>query len=132
MQTYNAQATKRLVFWPVPEYLCGTYGGMVKTLALQLIADQRQIMKEENDSRIDSFIQGTKRLLELGATEVSISENLRVAREAEKFAVESNARLLQIEEENMAEFDRRLKEFEKSMIKKMERSPYKYFIKRTR
>ncbi len=129
MQTYNAKAIKKLPFSAVGSYLYRTSSATIRTLALQLVADRKEIIENQNDLRIDSFVQGTKSLLELGAAEICVSDNLLVAHEEQKFVEDQKARILQAEEENMAEFDRRLKEIEESMIKKMEGSPWRYFIK---
>jgi len=84
MQTYNAEAVKRLAYSAIPTYLFQTLGEDVKMLTHRLVADRKEILENRNDFRIYSFIAGIKELIEVAATQVSISDNLRLARELQQ------------------------------------------------
>jgi hypothetical protein len=129
MIAFNIEDAKRLKY-SVSNFLYQASSARVEDLALELIEVQKEVIESPNDSRVDTFLGTINKLLDVGTGEVSDSENVAVTREAVKLVDGLYARLIQIEEENMAESDRRLKEFEESMTKKMEGSLRKAILQR--
>jgi hypothetical protein len=129
MIAFNIEDAKRLKY-SVSNFLYQASSARVEDLALELIEVQKEVIESPNDSRVDTFLGTINKLLDVGTGEISDSENVAVTREAVKLVDGLYARLIQIEEENMAESDRRLKEFEESMTKKMEGSLRKAILQR--
>jgi hypothetical protein len=129
MLKHNVQAAENLVYKVILEWLCKSSNTTVMSLTRQVVADQKEIIEGENYSRVDTFIQSMKKVIESATFAISASNYLLTACGVQKIVLENNERIRQIEKEDREYFDQKLKELEASMHNKKERVR-KYFSKR--
>ena len=84
MQTCNIEVLKNLTPLPMPKYLHLVQGAKVSMLAHRIVEDRKEVLENQNNWRVESFVKGVKELLLLGETEIQISYSLHQARELQK------------------------------------------------
>jgi hypothetical protein len=86
LQTLNNEAVKRLFHSAGVDYVVQTMDTSIRAFTRQLIEEVEGIMESNSASRFSSFARVTNEVLNLGVTEISISDRLHLFREMQKLS----------------------------------------------